>query len=396
MKAFLLSGKAIVLGFVLGLICAFFRLPGTEALASGIAFAFMSALKLISIPLIFLAIVSTLASLESFGKAARMIRILFSFTLLTTLLAATVALILFITINPVTAFPREQLATFSAPPGSYLSFLKEAIPDNIIAPLIEGNVIGVALIATLISAAILSLPQEQAEPLRHFFSSLFQAMLTIARWIIALIPIATFAFTVEFIASLRDNTASLTPILLYAACVVGANLIQGIIVLPLILKQQGIAPSRLARAMSPALMVAFFAKSSNAALPVTLKCADEKAGISKKTAGISLPLCSVINMNGCAAFILITVLFVSMSSGLALSVWQMVPWIFFATFAAIGNAGVPMGCFFLTTAFLTSMNIPLELLGVILPLYTVFDMIETSLNVWSDSCVTAITDKRLH
>ena len=73
----------------------------------------------------------------------------------------------------------------------------------------------------------------------------------------------------------------------------------------------------------------------------------------------------------------------------------MLPWVVIASLAAIGNAGVPMGCFFLTSAFLVGMGVPLDMLGLILPLYAVFDMIETALNVWSDSCVTAITDKQV-
>ena len=39
------------------------------------------------------------------------------------------------------------------------------------------------------------------------------------------------------------------------------------------------------------------------------------------------------------------------------------------------------------------MNVPILLMGVILPFYAVVDMIETSLNVWSDSSVSAMVDK---
>ena len=65
----------------------------------------------------------------------------------------------------------------------------------------------------------------------------------------------------------------------------------------------------------------------------------------------------------------------------------------FRSLAAIGNAGVPMGCFFLSASLLASMNVPILLMGVILPFYAVVDMIETSLNVWSDSSVSAMVDK---
>nr|MCH9704038.1 cation:dicarboxylase symporter family transporter [Chlamydiota bacterium] len=118
-------------------------------------------------------------------------------------------------------------------------------------------------------------------------------------------------------------------------------------------------------------------------------------GVSKKVSGFTLPLCSVVNMNACAAFILTTVLFVSQLYGMTFTPMQLIMWIFFATLAAIGNAGVPMGCFFLTSAFLVGMNVPLYMMGVILPFYALIDMLETALNVWSDAVVTTSIDKDL-
>ena len=131
------------------------------------------------------------------------------------------------------------------------------------------------------------------------------------------------------------------------------------------------------------------------ALPVTLDCAQNRAGIRPEIAKFVLPLCSTINMNGCAAFILITILFVATSHGVIITPFDMAIWVGVATVAAVGNAGVPMGCFFLTSAFLAHMQIPLHLMGVILPLYTLLDMVETSLNVWSDSCVAAVVNREV-
>jgi Na+/H+-dicarboxylate symporter len=64
-------------------------------------------------------------------------------------------------------------------------------------------------------------------------------------------------------------------------------------------------------------------------------------------------------------------------------------WIFIATLAAIGNAGVPMGCFFLSGALLNTMNVPIEMMGIILPFYALLDMLESAINIWSDA-VTAL------
>ena len=98
-------------------------------------------------------------------------------------------------------------------------------------------------------------------------------------------------------------------------------------------------------------------------------------------------------MNGCASFILITVVYLMQNNGVAISIPTLLTWVVIATVAAIGNAGVPMGCYFLSASLLSSMNVPIQLLGIILPFYTVLDMVETSLNVWSDSCVATLVNK---
>jgi Na+/H+-dicarboxylate symporter len=61
-------------------------------------------------------------------------------------------------------------------------------------------------------------------------------------------------------------------------------------------------------------------------------------------------------------------------------------------FAAVGNAGVPMGCYFITISLMSGIGAPVAVMGIILPVYAVIDMIETAENVWSDSCVAAMVD----
>ena len=114
-----------------------------------------------------------------------------------------------------------------------------------------------------------------------------------------------------------------------------------------------------------------------------------------KIAGFSLPLCTVINMNGCAAFILTTVLFVAGANGHLFSPLDLAFWVFMSVLAAVGNAGVPMGCFFLSSALLMGMDVPLHMMGLILPFYALIDMEETALNVWSDISVVSIVDKEV-
>ena len=98
-------------------------------------------------------------------------------------------------------------------------------------------------------------------------------------------------------------------------------------------------------------------------------------------------------LHRCAAFILVTSLFLMQNGGIQLSLSTMILWLFISVLSAVGNAGVPMGCYFLTLSLMSGMNAPIGIMGIILPIYTIIDMIETAENVWSDSCVCAMVDK---
>ncbi len=384
---------AIALGLFTGWIDISFFNHGADVISQ----LFLRLLKLISLPLIFLAITSTISGMKSPSEIRSMGKRVLIYTLGTTVIAATVALVLFLVIHPAQSaqIVDKNFILPEESSGSYLSFVMNIIPSNMTQAFVEGNVIGIVFMAIAFSASILFLPEKNKEFLHVLFSSLFNALLKLTGFIIKLMPIAVWAFMTLLMKDLSSGNGHFQNLMLYLICVVGANLVQGFIILPLILKFKGISPWKTFRAMAPALSVAFFSKSSAATLPIAMKTIEGRVGVSKKVSGFTLPLCSVINMNGCAAFILTTVLFVSTLYGMTFTPMQLIMWIFFATLAAVGNAGVPMGCFFLTSAFLVGMNVPLYMMGLILPFYTVIDMVETALNVWSDAVVATSIDKEM-
>ena len=181
----------------------------------------------------------------------------------------------------------------------------------------------------------------------------------------------------------------------YILVVLGGNVIQFFVVLPLFLLARGLNPIHVLGRMMPAVLMALFTKSSAATLPVTMRSAERRLGIRADIARFVLPVCTTINMNGCAAFILVTSLFVMQNGGTPLTLDTILLWILVSVVSAIGNAGVPMGCFFLTLSLMSGIGAPVAILGIILPIYTIIDMVETAENVWSDSCVCAMTDHDL-
>lgn len=383
------------LATICGVCSGYLQEPFIYSVAETTSQVFINLLKLVSLPIIFLSIVSTASGMESIQQIKLLGKKVVKYTLLTTVIAASIALALFLAIDPVRGqIVADQAVALNPNQPSYLSFFIQIVPSNIIQPFSENNVIGVLFLAMLLSFAIVTLPAQHRTVLHSFFSSIYAAIITITRWIVAVMPIAIWAFITLFMRDLSQGL-DVKSLALYLTVVIAANLIQAGVVLPTLLRIKGISPIRMMRGMFPALSVAFFTKSSAAALPMAMRCAEENVGISRKVASFTLPLCTTINMNACAAFILTTVLFVSMSQGITYSLAEMGVWVILATIAAIGNAGVPMGCYFLASAFLAAMNVPLNILGVILPFYTLIDMLESAINVWSDSCVAAVVNKEV-
>lgn len=389
----------LVVALTLGLLAGWSDVAWINKVAQVVSEIVINFLKLLSLPLIFLSVVSTISNMGSLEETRSLGLRVVKYTLLTTILAATIALILFVLIDPVqssAALSTTTTATADAAQGSpsYLTALLKMFPSNLVKTFSENNVMGGVFIAILLGLATLSLPEKEKGVLQSTFHSLFTAVLKIAQWLIRIMPIGVWAFVTLFIQEMKtNNSMHLSNLFLYISVVVGANIIQGVVILPIILKIKRISPLRTFKGMFTALNVAFFSRSSAASLPIVMKCAEENLNIPRKITSFSLPLCCTINMNGCAAFIITTVLFVSMSNGMTYTPLEMVLWILIATVAAIGNAGIPMGCYFLSSAFLAAMDVPLHILGLILPIYTIIDMIETALNVWSDSCVAVIVNQ---
>jgi Na+/H+-dicarboxylate symporter len=139
----------------------------------------------------------------------------------------------------------------------------------------------------------------------------------------------------------------------YVAVILGGNVIQFFIILPLFLLARGLNPVRTLGKMMPAVLMALFTKSSAATLPVTMQTAEDRLGVSNQVSRFVLPICTTINMNGCAAFILVTSLFLMQNGGMPLPWTTMILWLFISVISAVGNAGVPMGCYFLTLSLMS-------------------------------------------
>ena len=382
---------------ILGIASGFSESVFLHDLMDFIATVFTRLFSFIAVPIIALALITTLAKLGKGSESGKIFVHTIFYTLLTTIISALVAASLFFTLNPENV-PSEMSGAVDPNKivnASYFDHILNVIPNNLLQPFVSGNVLSVLLIAAAFGIAIAVMPKDaKRDAVVNFIEGLQNILFILIRWLIVILPIGIMGFTAKLIAELEGGIM-LGGLATYFSVVVGSNLIQMFIILPLILFIRGLNPLKVARGMLPAIAVAIFSKSSAGTLPVTMASAEDNLGVNPKVSRFVLPICTTINMNGCAAFILVTSLYLIQNTGVEITPITIISWIFIATIAAIGNAGVPMGCYFLTISLLSSMNVPVLLMGVILPVYAIIDMLETGVNVWSDASVCNIVNKEL-
>ncbi|MBQ4286059.1 MAG: dicarboxylate/amino acid:cation symporter [Bacteroidales bacterium] len=384
---------ALVAGAALGLL----KLEWLNGIFSFIATVYTRLFQFLAVPTVALAIMTTLISFGKQRSTRKIFGHTITYTFLTTLVAALVGMGMYLLISPEN-IPSEVLGTTPAAQESGTTFYDHVIsviPNNVVQPFLSGNVLSILLIAIAVGLALAYMKEsEQKAVLVKGIEGLQELFFTLIKALIWTLPLGILAFSAQLSAQLRGGII-LGSLGRYTAVILTGNAIQFFIVLPLFLISRGINPMKVFKAMSPAVMMAFFTKSSAATLPVTLSSAEDRLGVDPKVSRFVLPICTTINMNGCAAFILVSSLFVMQNGGITLGIGAMLLWVVIAVISAIGNAGVPMGCFFLTVSLMTGIGAPVEVMGLILPIYTIIDMVETAENVWSDSCVCAMTDKDL-
>ena len=397
MKKTIIWLGALVLGALLGLL----GIDWLNATADFVATVYTRLFQLLAVPTIVLAVITTFATFGSKGSG-RIFGHTLLYTLLTTIAAAVVGAVLYLVIAPgnidacyLQSSTILQTSSLQQTELSYYDHILGVIPNNIVKPFIEGNVLSLLLLAFAIGIGLSKLPESENKTIiTKGLLGLQELLFLLIRWLIFTLPLGIIAFSAQLSAQVSAGVVA-DSIGKYVLVVLSGNVLQFFVVLPLFLLARGLNPIHVLSKMTPAVLMALFTKSSAATLPVTMDTAENRLGIRKNIARFVLPICTTINMNGCAAFILVTSLFVMQNGGTTLTFSTILLWILISVVSAVGNAGVPMGCFFLTLSLMSGIGAPIAILGIILPIYTIIDMIETAENVWSDSCVASMVDHDL-
>lgn len=395
----------ILIAMVLAVIFGY--ATGTEASIGGVTFysmygfvggLFLSALKMLIVPLIMASIITGVAGIgtgKGFGRLGSKTVIYY---FITSLLAILTGLFFVNLIVPgvVDGVPAGSLLGLEADvshivenaqgrgAGDFVTVFERMLPANIIKAAADGQMLGIITFSLLFAYYMVRIPAKYGSVMTNFWQAMMLIMLEITELVMKFAPIGVFALVAKVVASTGYD--AVIPLANFAGTVFLALLFHSVITLPLLLVFVGrVNPLRHYQAMAPALMMAFSTSSSAATLPVTLDSVEKRAGVSNKVSSFVLPLGATINMDGTALYECVAVIFIAQAYGIDLSMGLQFLIVTTALLTSIGVAGVPAASLVAIVVILAAAGLPAEGIGLILAVDRILDMLRTTVNVFSDS-----------
>ena len=373
--------------------------------------AFLAALKMLIAPMIFFSLISGISNIGNVVRLRRLGGVTVLYYLGTTGLAIVLGLIAVFWIHPWEAYPPalESSLVFSESrmidPGSdsLIAILKQILVMAFANPfhaLVNLNIIGIVTSAILLGLAmVITLKPES--PVFSIVRDLNQIIITVLSWIIRLLPIGIFAIIFDFSLrlSISDEFSQdfLTQLLQFSVLVTGLTLFHGFVILPLVAwLTTGQHPVRLVRSIAQPLLVAFSTSSSAATLPVSMKTAQEKLGVSQSVSSFVLPLGATMNMDGTALFEAVAAIFLAYLYGIELSTLMVITVFLMAMISSIGAPGMPTASMSGMQIVLLAVGIPLEAIAILLIIERPLDTFRTTVNVQGDLIGTLVVQHYLN
>ena len=388
-------GAGIILGLLLRNLfpdSSFINEYITEGFLHVIGTVFVSGLKMLVVPLVFISLVCGTSSLSDPSKLGRLGGKTIAFYLFTTAIAITVAISVAILIHPGNASLVSEGLSFNAKEAPSLSeVLINIVPTNPLQAMSEGNMLQIILFAVIFGFAISHIG-ERGKRVAALFNDLNEVIMRVVTLIMQLAPYGVFALMAKLALTLGLETFS--SVVKYFFVVLGVLLIHGFIVYPSLLKIfTGLNPLTFIRKMRDVQLFAFSTASSNATLPVTIEAAEHRLGVDNKVASFTLPLGATINMDGTAIMQGVATVFIAQVYGVDLTITDYTMVVVTATLASIGTAGVPGVGLIMLAMVLNQVGLPVEGIALIIGVDRLLDMVRTAVNVTGDTVATVIIAK---
>jgi Na+/H+-dicarboxylate symporter len=357
----------------------------------------LKALRTLATPLIFLAIIHTFLTAEIPSNSGRKLSILL---ITNTLVAIAIGLLVANVLRPGAAgqalatSPTTQSTVKQLDPWGLIA---DIIPDSIIKPLVDNNVISLIFVALSFGIILRAIKTEQIKSNKQEYLSieqgvgiLFEAVIGILHWVIALVPIAVFGIVSKTIA--LQGFAPFRALGSFVVAVIVALLLQATYYLTRVKLGSWVSPVQFLTGSSDALITAFSTASSTATMPITFNALIKKVGLRESSASLGALVGSNFNNDGTALYEAMSALFISQVLGQNLSLVQQLMVMLTSIVASVGAAGIPEAGLVTMTLVFTSVGLPTEYIAILITVDWFLDRCRTAINVMGDMTVSAIID----
>lgn len=385
---------ALILGALTGILLNLFA-PGLFPPLDTYVFTpigkiFISLITMLVVPIVFISIALGTAGLGDPKKLGRIGLKTISYFLITTSIAIIIGLALAYLLEPGNAgtFETEGLkySAEEAPPIS--ETLLNIIPTNPIQAFAEANMLQIIVFAIFIGFA-LTILGSKVERVKEVFEQGNEIMMYLVNLVMKFAPYGTFALLASAIGQQgldAIKAMSLYMIVVLLALVVHAIVTYGSSIL-IIAKRN---PIDFFKGFAPAMGVAFSTSSSNATLPVSMNIAQKNLGVPKSISSFVQPLGATINMDGTAIMQGVATVFIAQVYDVDLTLTSLLIVVLTAVLASIGTAGVPGVGLIMLAMVLTSVNLPVEGIALIIGIDRLLDMARTAVNITGDAACAVI------
>ncbi|HUR92307.1 MAG TPA: dicarboxylate/amino acid:cation symporter, partial [Gemmatimonadaceae bacterium] len=374
-------------------------------LAGPLGQIFLRMLFMIVMPLVFASIALGVAGLGDIRNVGRVGAKTMAYFLVTTILSATLGLVLVSIVRPGSRIDptvrAELLATYAGDAASKVEASQAGnfgietfvniVTRNPIKSAVDMDMLGVIFFGLMFGAALTMIAAARAKPMMDVLQALQDVVIKIVEIAMRIAPYGVAGLI--FGVTSRFGYSLLIPLGSFVGVVIAGLLIHSLVTLALIVKfGAGLSPVLFYSRVRSSIVTAFSTSSSAATLPTNLAVAEQNLGVPRHIAGFVLPLGNTMCMNGTSLFEGVTVLFLAEVFGIALSFPQMIVVMLMAVITAVGAAGVPGGSIPLLVGILTMFGIPAEGIALVLGIDRILDMSRTVVNILGDlsgTCVIA-------
>lgn len=359
---------------------------------------FVNGIMMLVAPLVFFSMASCIAKYTDLRSLGRMGAKVIACYILTTIVAISIGFSVFQLLQPgdpammaaVTDAGASAIETAGSTTLSLRDTLLSIVPNNFARAFVDSDMIQVIVLGILLGAAAGSLGQ-YTEPVQHAFDAMNELFSRAVTIIVKVMPVAIFCSMAKMVITM--NASTLWALLGILGCVyLGAFLLIAFYGL-LLLVFGRINPLMFFRKFLPVMVSAFSLASSNAVMPLNMKTLDEKIGVSRKVYAFSIPLGATINMDGFCNYLIITTLALAKVAGVSFTGSQILSIFVFITLLSLGAPGVPGVGIVCLTMLLGQLSLPLELVSLVIGIYSMIDLINTTGNITGDAIVTTIVAK---